>query len=406
MAGMIRLRRRGTNSAGRLSSLGQDHDRAHREYVARLQPSHRIWLRTKPFSAPPTYELGRCLHSFAHIVDNLGLAPGAKVLDVGCGPGWLSEWLARCGYDVTGVDISKDMVAIAQARIAAIDGPIADGITATAQFHALPVHEIAWEERFDAAILYDAMHHFHDEEATLRAIRRALVPGGQIYIHEGVRPEPGSPGERELIAEMEEYGTLEAPFDPDYLVDVIERSGFINLRRLVEVDALFDTSNPRAAKAHVESAVRHPQTNTIIAMNPIAAELAGLPPFMAQIESQGPWSERSGGRELVRSLRITNAGRNIWSVGRSFPFPPGAVTVGCYVPTPSGRQELPRTLLPRALAPGESTEVELVLSPKDLEGTDEVVVDLVREGITWFCDAGSQALVLPLGSARKDASEV
>ena len=54
-----------------------------------------MWLRTKPFSAPPNEELPRCLHTFAHIVQLMQLGLRSQVLDVGCGPGWLSEFLAR-----------------------------------------------------------------------------------------------------------------------------------------------------------------------------------------------------------------------------------------------------------------------------------------------------------------------
>ena len=48
-----------------------------------------------------------------------------------------------------------------------------------------------WSSRFDAAILYDTMHHFDNEVETLKVIRRALVPGGQLFIHEGVLPREG-----------------------------------------------------------------------------------------------------------------------------------------------------------------------------------------------------------------------
>ena len=45
----------------------------------------------------------------------------------------------------------------------------------------MPVLDLPWRNRFDAAILYDAMHHFHNEVETLRVIRRALVPGGTDF---------------------------------------------------------------------------------------------------------------------------------------------------------------------------------------------------------------------------------
>src|SRR5690242_21006124 len=125
-----RFRRPRTPRGGRLPGLGQDFDRGHREYVANLPESHMLWLHTKPFSAPPNYELATCLRTFSHIVEQLGLGLRAQVLDVGCGPGWMSEYLARLGYTVTGVDISEDMVAIARERIEAIRGPVGEGIDA------------------------------------------------------------------------------------------------------------------------------------------------------------------------------------------------------------------------------------------------------------------------------------
>ena len=232
----------GARRGGRLADIGQDYDGGHLAYVRQLDSAGRTWLRTKPYSAPPNQELMRCLRTFAHLVQLLQLGLRAEVLDVGCGPGWLSELLARCGYSVTGIDISPDMVEIARERIAAL-GEIGDGIEAQAEFRALPVRELPWSSRFDAAILYDTMHHFDNEVETLEVIRRALVPGGQLFIHEGVLPPKGSPGEQNLIEEMKRYGTLESPFEPEYLEEVVKRAGFVEVRRFAEVDELVDLSS-------------------------------------------------------------------------------------------------------------------------------------------------------------------
>ena len=223
---------------GRLESLGHDFDRGHRDYVERLPEGERLWLRTKPFSAPPNFELATCLRTFAHVVEQLGLGLRAQVLDVGCGPGWMSEFLARCGYWVTGIDISEDMVEIARMRVARIPEQVGEGIDPVAEFHAMPVREMPWTDRFDAAILYDTMHHFDDELETLKVIQRTLVPGGTIYIREGARPAEGSESEQALIEEMRVRQTLESPFDPRYLLEVVRKAGFEDVRRLLEVDEL------------------------------------------------------------------------------------------------------------------------------------------------------------------------
>jgi SAM-dependent methyltransferase len=394
------LRRFGrVRRGGRLADIGQDFERGHLAYVEQLDSAGRFWLRTKPFSAPPNEELARCLRTFAHLVGLLQLRLRTQVLDVGCGPGWLSEFLARCGYSVTGVDISPDMVEIARARVAAL-GEIGEGLEADAEFHALPVLDMPWSSRFDAAILYDTMHHFDDELATLEVIRRTLAPGGQLFIHEGVQPAQGSEGERNLVAEMERYGTLESPFDPDYLEEVVHRAGFVDVRPLSEVDELIDLSHAsrRSPWRDLRRSVRvEPVYNVIHARNPVPAG-AGSAAFCGRLEAEGDWREEE--RELVLAVNVTNAGRAFWPAARRHPFPHGSVTLGPYVPGPRGEREVefPRATLPRSVASGESLTVDVRIPREQAHIGDRIAVDLVREGMFWFAEAGSAPLVVPVGS--------
>ena len=377
-------------------------------YVEQLDPGARLWLSTKPFGAPPNQELAQCLRTFAHLVELLQLGVRAQVLDVGCGPGWMSEFLTRCGYWVTGVDISPDMIDIARTRVDEIPGPVGEGIEPLAEFHAMPVLELPWTDRFDAAVLYDTMHHFDNELETLEVIRRTLVPGGQLYIHEGVKPPPGSEGERNLLEEMERFGTLESPFDPEYLVSVVEQAGFVNVRSLVEVDELVDVAKPERrrdrllerlvpdrlrARALGQAALR-PEFNIVHALNPLAAGAAEGGEFEARIETDEDWEP--AGDELRLRLLVTNSGHAFWPAGRWYPYPAGSVTLGTYVlgPQQERGRELGRTTLPRSVSPGETVIVELRVPPEELErGT--LAVDLVREGVHWFADRGSRPFVLP-----------
>jgi SAM-dependent methyltransferase len=379
------LRRR--SKGGRMPSLGQDYDRAHREYVSRVGPEGERWLRTKPFNAPPSYELARCLHTFAHIVDRLNLPLRGQVLDVGCGPGWMSEYLARCGYWVTGIDISPDMVRIAGERVEAIDGPVGAGLEPHAEFHAMHVREMPWRSRFDASILYDTMHHFDDELETLRIIRSTLVPGGLLYLHEGARPEPGSEGEKTLIEEMKEWGTLESPFDPDYLADVVEKAGFVQVQRLIEVDQLIDLSDAEAALERLSRLAERPDTNTLIAQNPGDG---GERDFAGRIEVQE--EPRETAEEVAVTLVVTNTGRSFWPGAASFPYPSGTISLGPYLVDNGGRVELPRVPLPHSLPAGGAVKVEIALPRAALGDAREVAFDLVREGIEWFSEPGAPLL--------------
>jgi SAM-dependent methyltransferase len=383
---------------GRLPSLGQDHARGHKTYVENLTEGGRLWLRTKPFYAPPPDELTLCLRTFAHIVEQLSLGLRAQVLDVGCGPGWMSEFLARCGYWVTGIDISEDMVEIARSRIEEIGVPIGEAIEKPkAEFHAMPVRDLPWHDRFDAAVLYDTMHHFDDELATLKVIQRALVPGGRIYIREGARPAPGSEGEQQLIREMEQYGTLESPFDPDYLERVVRDAGFSDVRRFVEIDELLDIGDTRGLLARVRDYAgyrlgrKEPQSNTVIATKPIPTD-QGAESFSAELHADAPW--RAEGETLSLTLVVRNTGRSFWPAGG---IAKGVVTIGPYLEQPDGsRLELPRKLLPHGLAPGDKLEVELSVPRFAVGDSRQIAVDCVREGIAWFADMGSAPLVAPV----------
>jgi 2-polyprenyl-3-methyl-5-hydroxy-6-metoxy-1,4-benzoquinol methylase len=55
------------------------------------------------------------------LLELLGLAPGSRVLDVGCGPGRHAVALARAGMSVTGVDVSARFLEIAAAEARSAD---------------------------------------------------------------------------------------------------------------------------------------------------------------------------------------------------------------------------------------------------------------------------------------------
>jgi hypothetical protein len=302
---------------------------------------------------------------------------------------------------VTGVDISEDMIEIARERVGNIpdQGPV--GLGPVAEFHAMPVREMPWSNRFDAAILYDTMHHFDDELETLRVIERTLVPGGRIYIREGTRPASGSEGEQNLIEEMRRHGTLESPFDPRYLVDVVERAGFVDVKRLMEIDELIDVSNvgqaARALGRYFAYRLGRGGVNTVIARKagpPAATDSAN---FSARLESRGQRTADNA-RELLVDIAVWNTGSAFWPVRSSFPYPAGIVSVAPYARGPDGgRIELPRAPLPGGVSPGEAVDVQLRLPLDQIAGRHEIEVDVVREGLAWFGDLGSPTLTVPLG---------
>ncbi len=116
------------------------------------------------------------------LVAELGLEPGHRVLDVGCGPGRHAHALARRGIEVVGVDVSHRFV-----ELAARDAP--DGAT----FRRLDARSLPFESEFDAAISLcqgafglcggPAAEGVVDPDAVVLAgMARAVRPGGRIAV--------------------------------------------------------------------------------------------------------------------------------------------------------------------------------------------------------------------------------
>ena len=130
---------------------------------------------------------------FAHIYDELmtdipydtyvdlislaaGGLKGKKIIDVGCGTGLLSVKLAKAGALVTGIDLSKDMLTIAEKR--------ANDLSLEIDFLKQPMQEVAGQGQFDAAVIaIDSLNYLPDRKSvldTFKGIHSVLNSGGVL----------------------------------------------------------------------------------------------------------------------------------------------------------------------------------------------------------------------------------
>lgn len=119
------------------------------------------------------------------------LPAGSAVLEVAPGPGFLAIELAKLGHAVTGIDISKSFIEIADrnARDAGVTVDFRRGDVAMMPFA---------DDSFDFVVCVAAFKNFPDPVAALDEIHRVLRPGGSASIQD-LRKEAT---DREIAAEV------------------------------------------------------------------------------------------------------------------------------------------------------------------------------------------------------------
>lgn len=125
---------------------------------------------------------------------HLRLAPGARVLDVPCGHGRLALPLAARGYRVTGLDISRDLLAAAR-----LSG---EGARLEVDWRQGDMREIGEAGAYAGAFCAGNSFGYFDEAgnaAFLRSLSRALAPGGYFLLDSGWPAECVLPGFRDRI---------------------------------------------------------------------------------------------------------------------------------------------------------------------------------------------------------------
>ena len=119
-------------------------------------------------------------------LDLLQIAPGERVLDVGCGTGVVTRAVARrvaSSGQVVGVDPSPTMLAVAR-EIAEREGLAEQIEFQVGDARALPVDDAA----FDVVLAITALSHTTDAERAIPELLRAVRPGGRVGVFD-IDPE-------------------------------------------------------------------------------------------------------------------------------------------------------------------------------------------------------------------------
>ena len=108
--------------------------------------------------------------------------PNASVLEIGCGPGYVSLETARAGYHVTGIDVSQKAIDVARKTLAS--NPFKEGF-GSLRFEVSSFED--FEGIFDVVLIRGAIHHMSEPEIVIKKIVSHLKPSGILVCTEPSR---------------------------------------------------------------------------------------------------------------------------------------------------------------------------------------------------------------------------
>jgi SAM-dependent methyltransferase len=368
--------------------------RAAREYVGRLPDESRAWLFRKPFDVstghPAFFDE---LYGIMNLLRAMAITPRGRVLEVGSGPGWVTEILLALGYEVDAVEPSADMIAIARERVDDARRHYHLGDSPRAEFHAEPLETCPLPgDSFDAVVFHAALHHVVDEEKGLGQCFRLLRPGGVLGVSEGAWVPGDRYWEEKLDAEMRQFGTLENPFTAEYLDFLLRRLGFVDIRRFYAVNGLFPAEMGDCPIAKAAS-YRPWDGNNLTARKPAPYAATTLDPCArteAEIEVLASALDRAAGIARLQ-VRFANRGDTAWlAASRGAGWVSIALRRG-EPGSPGFLEGESRHRLPRTLPPGEEVVLDLAFRLPAGSFDDTWYLDLVNEDVFWFSSRGTRA---------------
>jgi SAM-dependent methyltransferase len=166
-----------------------------------------------------------------------GATPGARVLDFGCGTGRpIGEHLVARGFDVTGVDGSAGMLAIAGRLIP------------SARLIQGRLEKVELDGTFAAAVAWDSLFHVAREHhgPIYQKLARCITPGGGLLLSTGATGEP------DFTAQMHGHTFFYSSWTTEKVCELLEAAGFT-----VEICELDQPPDPsRGDRGHVAIVAR------------------------------------------------------------------------------------------------------------------------------------------------------
>ncbi|MBD5416129.1 MAG: class I SAM-dependent methyltransferase [Desulfovibrio sp.] len=182
------------------------------------------YKRPFPFSTSTPATTSNHLRSISDIISHLPYNPGARILELGPGDGFLGECLLRMGYDVSFLELNPAAHRTLELRCK----NFGRGKAICDEFNTVDAH---FSEKFDVIIFYESFHHSFEFPELISKVKRLLTKNG-ILILAG---EPiiknwhqpwGIRNDSETLWAVRKHGWMELGFDEDFLLELFYDKGF------------------------------------------------------------------------------------------------------------------------------------------------------------------------------------
>lgn len=178
------------------------------------------------------------------------LAPGSRVLDVGCGMGGTAVQLAEWGFEVMALDPARELIAFARERPGKFPG------SPRPEFYEGRLEDLELSAAFELVLSIEALQHFGRLAAFFGAARAVLAPAGRLSVFDltlhGVPSSPARPfHSKDALLETAEAHGFELEGDIDLTARVRPTLELLG-SRLTEERATLLTQNGDWHAAHGE----------------------------------------------------------------------------------------------------------------------------------------------------------
>jgi SAM-dependent methyltransferase len=360
------------------------------------------YLLAKPFSSINRRQNARLLHSFLVVAEQLRVPPAGRVLDLGAGPAWVSELLARLGYHPITLDLSQALLTLGKRRF--------ERERLTPRFTVADMTRLPFAAgSMDAVVVIDALHHVPSASAVFHEAHRVLVEGGQFVLAE---PGEGHSDSEKARSEMLEHGVQEREIHLFEAIDYARGAGFDDIRiaaHYVPLASMTPENLRRAMAAPADEWVIHQDDRPGLFPQFVLQSILSRPIVVfgkgrRRVDSRMPQMlkaaitpnlVRAGGR-VEGSVGLRNLGDTIWLGGGD---QVGHVRLGVQLLTAERRvleMEFCRVALAADVAPNDALVVSVDVSLPDTDASFVLKLDLVDEGVCWFEDVGSRPIYVPV----------